>query len=100
HAVVRRHGERGGQGPHGDGDHDNHSAPTIHGSLTITRSLWPVFEPISAGSWPRRRAERGERNEDCPRGPSRPSGNLIARPGLARPGTAAVGHSEPRRRGV
>src|SRR5881409_57380 len=100
HAIIRRHGERGGQRPHGDGDHGNDSAPTIHRSLTITRSPWPVFERTSAGSWPRRRAERGERNEDCQRGPSRRPGELIARPGLARRGPAAGGQREPRGRGV
>src|SRR3989442_3087109 len=71
-AVVRRHGERGRQGPHGDGDHDNHSAPTIHGSLTITPSPWPAFERTSACPPPPRGPQTEEPAHVAHGAPSRP----------------------------
>src|SRR5439155_5656896 len=45
YAIIRRHGERGRQGPHGDAAPGNDTAPTIHGSLSITRTSRSAIPP-------------------------------------------------------
>src|SRR5438128_5545898 len=39
HAVVRRHGQRGGEHPHDDGDHGDGGTARSHDTRTITRGV-------------------------------------------------------------